>query len=189
MSTEILNTQLVKNFDTKDFVIGASWVKQILWYLTSCLFFRSGLVPFSAVLVSILKLFGAKIGQDVRIKPFIYIKYPWKLEIGDYSWLAECFIENLDFVTIGKNCCISQKAMLMTGNHNYKKSSFDLITQAIVLEDGVWIGANSSVCPGIICKSHSVLALGAVATKNLDAYSIYQGSPAVKVRDRVMSKD
>ena len=189
MVTENLSTQLAKNFDTEEFVIGASSLKQLLWYLTSGLFFRSGLIPFSAVLVFILKRFGAKIGKDVRIKPFVYIKYPWKLSIGDYSWIAECFIENLDFVTIGKNCCISQKAMLMTGNHNYKKTSFDLITQPIILEDGVWIGANASVCPGIICKSHSVLSMGAVATKNLEAYSIYQGSPAIKIRNRTMSNE
>lgn len=182
-----LSTQLAKKFDTKGFVIGASPLKQSLWYLTSCLFFRSGLIPFSTVLVWLLKAFGAKIGKDVRIKPHLYIKYPWKLSIGDYSWLAECFIENLDFVTIGKNCCISQKAMLMTGNHNYKKTSFDLITQTIILEDGVWIGAHASVCPGVVCKSHSVLALGSVATKNLEPYGVYQGSPAIKVRERVVS--
>ncbi len=176
--------QLVKNFDTKDFNIGASFLKQTAWYFTSCLLFRSGIMPFSTVLVLILKCFGAKIGKDVRIKPFVYIKYPWKLTIGDFSWLAECFIENLDDVTIGKNCCLSQNAVLMTGNHNYKKSSFDLFTKPIVLEDGVWIGANTLVSPGVICKSHSVLTLGSVATKNLDAYGIYQGVPAKLVKNR-----
>lgn len=175
---------LVKNFDTKDFNIGASFLKQTVWYFTSCLLFRSGIMPFSTVLVLILKCFGAKIGKDVRIKPFVYIKYPWKLTIGDFTWLAECFIENLDDVTIGKNCCLSQNAVLMTGNHNYKKTTFDLFTKPIVLEDGVWIGANTLVSPGVICKSHSVLTLGSVATKNLDAYGIYQGVPAKLVKNR-----
>lgn len=176
--------QLAKNFDTKDFNIGASFLKQTLWYFTSCLFFRSGILPFSTVLVALLKCFGAKIGTDVRIKPYIYIKYPWKLTIGDYTWLAECFIENLDNVIIGKNCCISQNAVLMTGNHNYKKTTFDLFTQPIVLEDGVWIGASALVSPGVTCKSQSVLTIGSVATQNLDAYGIYQGVPAIKVRIR-----
>ena len=184
-----LSTQLAKKFDTKKFVIGASVFKQVLWYFTSVLLFRSGLIPSSTVLVRILKIFGAEIGKEVRIKPHIHIKYPWKLSIGDYSWVAECYIENLDFVTVGKNCCISQKAMLMTGNHNYKKTGFDLITNPIILEDGVWIGANASVCPGVICKSHSVLGMGAIATKNLEPYSIYQGSPALKVKDRYINID
>lgn len=179
--------QLSKNFDTKDFVIGASFLKQMLWYFTSCLLFRSGIMPFSCVLVFILKCFGAKIGNQVRIKPYIYIKYPWKLTIGDYTWLAECFIENLDHVTIGKNCCISQNAVLMTGNHNYKKTTFDLFTKPIVLEDGVWIGASALVSPGVICKCQSVLSIGAVATQNLESYGIYQGVPAIKVKVREIS--
>ena len=179
-------TQLHKNFNTGDFKIGASVLKQFLWYFCSLVFFKSQLIPFSAILVSILRLFGAKIGKEVRIKPGIHIKYPWKLTIGDYSWLADCYIENLDEVIIGKNCCISQQAMLITGNHNYKKVGFDLMIAPIILGDGVWIGSGSKVCPGVTLHSHAVLSMGSVATKNLDAYGIYQGNPAVKVKDRVI---
>ena len=143
-------------------------------------------MPSSAVLVWILRLFGAKIGKEVRIKPYIYIHYPWKLSVGDYSWLAECRIENLAQVNIGNNVCVSQKAMLLTGNHDYKKVGFDLITNPIVLADGVWVGANATVCPGVTAASHAVLTVGSVATKNLEAYAIYQGNPAVKVKERVI---
>lgn len=177
--------KLKKAFDTgKQYLTGASTLKQLLWYFTSALFFRSGLIPVSTILVFILKLFGAKIGNDVRIKPYIHIKFPWKLTLGDHSWLAECFIENLDEVIIGNNCCVSQGAMLMTGNHNYKIPSFDLMTKPIILEDGVWIGARAIVSPGVTCKSHSVLSMGSVATKDLEEYTIYSGIPAVKVRER-----
>ncbi|MET4083600.1 putative colanic acid biosynthesis acetyltransferase WcaF [Pedobacter sp. UYP30] len=179
-------THLHKNFNTGDFKIGASVIKQILWYFINILFFKSRLIPFSVILVFILRLFGAKIGKEVRIKPGIYVKYPWKLTIGDYSWLADCYIENLDWVHIGKNCCISQKAMLITGNHNYTKTSFDLITKEIILENGVWAGANTTIAPGVTAHSHAVLSLGSVATKNLEAYSIYQGNPAQLVKQRTI---
>ncbi len=179
-------TQLRKDFDTKGFDRGASSLKIFCWYFTSIFFFRSGIIPFSSILVLILKIFGAKIGSNVRIKPFIYIYYPWKLTIDDNSWLAECRIENLDQVHIGKNVCVSQKAMLLTGNHNYKTVNFDLITQPIVLEDGVWIGANAVVCPGVRAFSHAVLTVGSIATKDLSAYSIYQGNPAMKIKDRLI---
>lgn len=179
-------TKLQKDFDKKGFDAGASGLKIFCWYFTSLLFFRSGLIPVSSVLVFILRLFGAKIGKEVRIKPYIYIHYPWRLTIGDYSWLAECRIENLAEVVIGKNVCVSQNAMLLTGNHDYKKVNFDLITKSIVLEDGVWIGARAIVCPGITAKSHAILTVGSVATNDLEAYSIYQGNPAVKVKDRVV---
>lgn len=179
-------TKLKKDFDKKDFVAGASALKIFCWYFISMIFFRSGLIPASSVLVWLLRLFGAKIGKEVRIKPYIYIHYPWKLVVGDYSWLAECRIENLTQVNIGSNVCVSQKAMLLTGNHNYKKVHFDLITKPIILEDGVWIGAHAVVCPGVTAASHAVLTVGSIATKDLEAYSIYQGNPAVKVKDRIV---
>lgn len=183
----MLKTQLQKNFDKKGFQTGASSLKMLLWYFTSVIFIRSKIIPFSGIIVSILRLFGAKIGKDVRIKPGIYIHYPWKLVIGDHTWLAECRIENLADVTIEANCCVSQEAMLLTGNHDYKKAGFDLITKPIVLEEGSWIGARAIVCPGVVVKSHAVLTVGAIATKDLDAYGIYQGNPAVKVKDRIIA--
>lgn len=177
-------TRLHKAFTKSGFEVGANAYKVSCWYLVSTLFFRSGLIPFSNVLVELLRLFGANIGKDVRIKPGIHIRYPWKLNIGDHSWLADCYIDNLDHVTIGKNVCVSQQAMLLTGNHNYKLATFDLITRPIVLGDGVWIGAKSLVLPGVSAFSHSVLTAGSTAVKTMDAYTIYQGNPAIKTRDR-----
>lgn len=179
-------TQLRKEFNKGSFQVGASFIKLTCWYFIQVIFIRSGLIPSSSIIVGLLKLFGAKIGKEVRIKPGIYVHYPWKLTIGDYSWIAACRIENLAEVTIGKNVCVSQQAMLLTGNHDYKKTSFDLITRSILLEDGVWIGANATVCPGVTAHSHAVLAVGSVATKNLEAYSIYQGNPAEKIRTRII---
>ena len=89
------------------------------------------------------------------------------------------WIDNLDQVSIGNHVCISQGAMLLCGNHDYKKATFDLITGPIVLENGVWIGAKASVAPGVTCASHSVLTMGSIATKDLAAWQIYQGVPAV----------
>ena len=87
-------------------------------------------------------------------------------------------------MTIGSHVCLSQGVMLLTGNHNYTKPTFDLMVGKIILEDGVWLGALSVVCPGVTCGSHSVLSVGSVATKDLEAYGIYQGNPAMKVRER-----
>jgi putative colanic acid biosynthesis acetyltransferase WcaF len=135
-----------------------------------------------------LRLFGAKVGIRVVIKPKVNIKYPWKLVIGDNCWIGEdVWIDNLTTVNIESNVCISQGAMLLTGNHDYKKSSFDLVTGEIILEDGVWIGAKSIVGPGVKCRSHSVLTAGSFTSKDLDAYGIYQGNPAIKIRNRVIS--
>jgi putative colanic acid biosynthesis acetyltransferase WcaF len=162
--------------------------KIVLWYFVNVLFFINPLNPLSGLKCFLLRRFGAKVGKGVMIKPGVNIKYPWMLEIGDFVWIGEeVWIDNLTWVSIGSNVCISQGAMLLTGNHNYKKETFDLMTQEIVLEEGVWIGAKAVVCPGITCKSHAVLAVGSVATTDLEAYTIYQGNPAVTVRERIIN--
>ena len=160
-------------------------VKRFLWYYVSIIFFQNNLFPFISLKRWLLKSFGAKIGKGVILKPNILIKHPWKLSVGDYVWIGEkAWIDNLAEVVIGNNVCISQEAYLLTGNHNFKLPTFDLITRPITIEDGVWIGARSVVCPGVHCKSHSVLTVGSIATKDLEEYSIYQGNPAVKVKQR-----
>ena len=123
--------------------------------------------------------------KGVVIKPKVSIKYPWKLTVGDNTWIGEnVWIDNLDTVNIGANVCISQGALILSGNHDYSKTTFDLIVKPITIEDGVWIGAKSIVTQGVVCKSHSVLAVNSVASSNLELYSIYKGNPAEKIRDR-----
>lgn len=165
--------------------IGASALKRAAWYYTNAFFFMNHCNPSSGLKIFLLKLFGARIGTGVLIKPGVNIKYPWKLAIGNNSWVGEkVWIDNLAMVTIGDNVCISQGAMLLTGNHNYARENFDLSVAPINLEAGSWIGANAVVCPGVTAFSHSVLTLKSVATKDLEPYAVYQGNPAVKVRQR-----
>ncbi|MBK0378185.1 WcaF family extracellular polysaccharide biosynthesis acetyltransferase [Mucilaginibacter segetis] len=166
---------------------GGSVFKRVLWYYINNLIFNTGLFPFNWLKVSLLKLFGGKIGFNVTIKPRVNIKYPWLLTISNNTWIGEnVWIDNLVMVTIGSNVCISQGAFLQTGSHNYKKTTFDLITGNIVLEDGVWIGCAAIINHSVIMASHSVLTSGSVATKSTEPYFVYQGNPAVKIRPRVI---
>lgn len=160
-------------------------LKRTLWYGVNAIIFCTWLFPFSGMKCKLLRWFGASVGRGVVIKPRVNIKYPWMLKIGDHTWIGEgVWIDNLAEVDIGSQCCISQGAMLLNGNHNYQRTSFDLIVAPICLEAGVWIGARAVVCPGVVCEQHAVLAVGSVATSDLMAYSIYQGNPAVKIKER-----
>ncbi|MCW3090889.1 MAG: Transferase hexapeptide repeat containing protein, partial [Ferruginibacter sp.] len=155
-----------------------SFLKRTTWHYINCFFFKSGYFPFYSLKTFFLRLFGAKVGQGVMIKPFVNIKYPWMLSIGNHVWIGEnAWIDNIALIRIEDNVCISQGASLLTGNHNYKKKGFDLQTGEIVLEQGVWIGAQAIVCPGITCKVHSVLLVGSVATTSLDSLGVYRGNP------------
>jgi putative colanic acid biosynthesis acetyltransferase WcaF len=181
---EQLKTNLAL-FSNKDFNAGRGPIVRGVWYLVNMLIFNSYLFPFYKPKAILLRLFGAQIQEGLIIKPKVNIKYPWRLFVGKHVWIGEnVWIDNLDTVKIEDNCCISQGAMILSGNHNYKKQTFDLITKPIVLERGVWIGAQSVVTQGVTCGQHAVLAVASVASTDLLPYAIYKGNPAVKINER-----
>lgn len=159
--------------------------KIILWMLVSYFIFETKIPYPNKIKCLLLKAFGAKVGQGIIIKPSVKIKYPWYLDIGSYSWIGEyVWIDNLAKVSIGSSCCLSQGAMLLTGNHDFKVQTFDLIIGEIKLEDGVWVGAKSVVCPNSILEHNSVLCVASVAIGFLHSNTIYQGNPATMKRKR-----
>lgn len=174
-------------YDNSWYDPGGGRLRRLLWYFANVLFFQNPLNPASGLKAWLLRRFGAKVGNGVVIKPSVNIKYPWLLSIGDHTWIGEdVWIDNLAHVTIGSNVCISQGAMLLCGNHDYKRPTFDLMIKPIVIEDGAWVGAQSTVCPGVTMHSHSVLAVGSIASKDLMPFSVYRGNPAIKIAERVM---
>jgi putative colanic acid biosynthesis acetyltransferase WcaF len=180
-----LQTDLSK-FTTGSYNNGSK-IKMILWYAINYSIFDSAFPWPYTVKNWFLRLFGARVGHGVIIKTNVRIKYPWRLTIGDNTWIGEsCWIDNLAYVTIGSNVALSQGAMLLTGNHDYTDKTFPYRLGNIILENGTWIGARSVVCPGIKCGSHSVLTVNSVATKNLEDFGIYSGNPATFLRPRVI---
>jgi len=181
-----IETDLSKFKENCTYHAGPKW-KIGTWYLINNFIFHSAIPWPNKFKISLLRLFGATIGANVVIKPKVRIKHAWRLKMGDNSWLGEgTWIENLAEVELGKNVCISQNAMLLTGNHNYTASDFRYRLDKIILEDGVWIGANSVVCPGVVCQSHSVLTVNSVASKTMEPWKVYSGNPATIVRNRTM---
>lgn len=181
-----MKTTDLSSFTTGNFEKGAGFIKQTLWYFINALLVRASWNPFMGIKIALLKAFGAKIGKGLVIKNNVCIKFPWKITIGDNVWLGEyTWIDNLDYVTIGNNVCISQGALLLTGNHDYTRSSFDYRNAPIKIEDGAWIGAKTVVCPGVIVNSHAILTVGSIATKSMEEYGIYQGNPAKLIRKRI----
>ena len=171
-------------FDNSGFDRGASWLLEAAWRIVEGLLFSSW-IPGSGWRVSILRVFGAKIGQGVVIKPRTRVKFPWKLTVGDHSWIGEAaWIDNLDQVTIGAHCCLSQGVYLCTGNHRWDDARFNLETRPIRIEDHCWICAHAKIGPGVACGQGSILTMGSVASSNLQDWSVYSGVPAERVRAR-----
>jgi len=175
--------------DTKSqFDRGAPRYKEIIWMLFGSFLLSSGL-PRLWWRAKLLRLFGAKVGKGVVIKAGVRVKFPWRLRIGDYCWIGEgVWIENLADVVIGSQCSISQDVYLCTGSHDWGAKAFDLITRPIRIEDHVWLCAKSVVGLGVTVQEGAILTLGSVAYKDMDAWTIYTGTPASAVKMRVLTQ-
>jgi len=171
-------------FRNDDFDRGRSAVTEALWLLCEALLVSSW-VPGSRHRVWLLRLFGAQIGHGVVVKPRVQVKFPWRLRVGDHSWIGEgVWVDNLAAVTVGRHCCISQGVYLCTGTHDWSKETFNLDARPIVLEDSVWLCAKSSVGPGVTIREGAVLTMGSLATQELSGWNVFQGVPARLLRAR-----
>ncbi len=173
--------------DSSELVRGRSRLVEALWIFFGAPVLASRLMLSASVRSSLLRLFGAKIGVNMYMKPGVRVKFPWYLSVGDHCWIGEdVWIDNLAAVTIGSHVCVSQGAYLCTGNHDWSKPNLKLFTRPIQLERGCWVGAKALVGPGVTVKEGAILTAGGVATKDLQAFGIYSGNPAVLIKQRVV---
>jgi len=175
----------LSRYDNSAFRPGRSWIVRAIWFLLGSPLLRCSFIPSSAFRRTLLRAFGAEIGDGVVMQQSFCVKYPWNLRVGNHSWFGEeSWIDNLVPISIGSNVCISQGAYLCTGNHDWSDPAFGLIVRPIRVEDGAWVGARSSLAPGVVIGEGAIVALGAVVTKSVPAFEIHAGNPAVFVRVR-----
>ncbi|MDQ2777578.1 MAG: WcaF family extracellular polysaccharide biosynthesis acetyltransferase [Acidobacteriota bacterium] len=180
----------LREYDNSWYHPGRSRAWQIAWFFLGLPLLRCALLPSSGLRISLLRLFGAHVGAGVVIKPGVRVKYPWHLKIGNDCWLGEdCWIDNLTAVEMGSDVCVSQRAYLCTGNHDWSDPKFGLRPASIVLRDGAWVGAGALIAPGVVLGECAVAAAGSVVTENIPDFKIYAGNPAVFVRTRRMRGD
>lgn len=174
-------------YDNKGFDRGAGRLKELLWLLASAHVFRRSVMPWYALRRALLRGFGAQVAEGVIIKPQVNITFPWKLGVGAHSWIGEgAWLLNLDRITIGANVCISQRAMLCTGNHDWSDPAFGLINRPITVKDGAWVCANVFVGPGVTIGENAVATAGSVVLADLPPGMICSGTPCVPVKPRAM---
>jgi putative colanic acid biosynthesis acetyltransferase WcaF len=120
------------------------------------------------VRVAVLRAFGARIGSGVVIRHRVRIHWPWKLVVGDDTWIGEgAWILNLEPVTIGSDVCVSQDVLLCTGSHDARSSTFAYDNAPIVVEDGAWLAARATVLRGVTIGADAVVGATALVTKDV----------------------
>jgi putative colanic acid biosynthesis acetyltransferase WcaF len=153
----------LSKFDNSTYSRGVSKWKEALWWVARSLVFAPWFPVPSAIKVAVLRAFGAKVGMGVVIRSRVNITFPWKLEIGDHVWIGdEVLILSLAPVKIGSNVCISQRAFLCTGSHDFRSEGFDLITKPIEVGDGCWVAACAFIGPGATVPAGTMVKAGEV---------------------------
>lgn len=140
--------------------IGRGRLTQALWLWVSGAVFMRWWCPAS-LRVAILRRFGAQIGDDVLVRHRVRVHWPWKLSIGDGSWIGEgAWLLNLEPITIGANVCVSQDAFLCTGSHDRRSPTFEFDNGPITVGDGAWLAARCLVLRGTTIGARSVVGAG-----------------------------
>jgi putative colanic acid biosynthesis acetyltransferase WcaF len=165
---------------------GRSGMSVQLWWLVQATLFRGSPQLCYGFRRWLLRLFGARIGKGVRVRPSVTIPYPWKLRIGDHSWIGDdvvlyCFAE----IIIGSDVVISQKSYLCAGTHDYRIPSFDIQAQPIVVEDEAWVAADVFVSPGVTIGRGAVVGSRSSVFTNLPEMMVCLGSPARPIHARL----
>ncbi len=161
-----------------------AWFVQIWWIVQATLFRCSPQVSYGWRRF-LLRLFGAKIGRGVNIRPTAEITYPWKLTIGDYSWIGDhATLYTLGEIRIGDNACISQHCYLAAAFHEYRRPTFDMVGSWIAIESEVWLAADVFVAPGVTVGRGAVVGARSTVLNDLPPGMICYGNPARPIKPR-----
>jgi putative colanic acid biosynthesis acetyltransferase WcaF len=167
-------------YTTGDFQRGASPLKEAAWWAVRAVFFQTPIPWPSALRVGLLRIFGAKVGEGVVIRSQVNITFPWRFTAGDYVWIGEeVLILSLAEVVIESNCCISQRAFLCAGSHDFASPAFTLRTNPIRIREGCWVAAGAFIGPGVQVGPESMVGAGSVVVGDVPAKVIVRGNPAV----------
>ena len=177
--------QNLKTFKVpKGFRGKSKFIIQLWWIVQSILFRLSPQFMYGWRRI-LLRSFGANIGNNVLIRPTAKVLYPWKLNIGDSSWIGdEVTLYNMADINIGENCVISQESYLCTGSHDYTKHSFDIFAKPIDIKDEVWIAADVFIAPGVTIGTGAVVSFRSTVSKDLPPKMICYGNPAKAIKPR-----
>jgi putative colanic acid biosynthesis acetyltransferase WcaF len=157
------------------------------WGIAYALLFRPSPRPMHAWRSFLLRCFGAKMGAACHIYPKAVVWAPWNLVCGYQATVADGgIVYNPKRITLGAHAIVSQEAYLCGATHDYEDPAFPLVASEIELGDNAWVCARAVVQPGVKVGEGAVLALGAVATRDLEPWTVYAGVPARKVKARVL---
>ncbi|MBC7723765.1 MAG: acyltransferase [Burkholderiaceae bacterium] len=139
---------------------------------------------------TVRRLLFAAAGAHVRSSPGIegaFVGRPSLLTIGHAVYInREVFIEAVAPVAIGDGTAIGMQAMILTSHHAIEAGgrwSDDVTPKPVTIGERVWIGARAVILPGAVIEHDAIIAAGAVVSGRCEAFGVYAGVPARRIRD------
>jgi putative colanic acid biosynthesis acetyltransferase WcaF len=181
--------QCLKDFQLPGNFRGRSPIIVQLWWMVQATLFAWSPQFLYGWRRLLLRLFGARIGRKVLIRPTVKVTYPWKIYIGDYSWIGDdVVLYSLGEIIIGRHTVISQKSYICTGSHDYTSLSFNIFSEPVQIGNEVWIATDVFVAPGVRLGDGSVVGARSSVLHDLPPGKICYGNPAEAVKDRAASR-
>ncbi|WP_052383581.1 putative colanic acid biosynthesis acetyltransferase [Pseudacidovorax intermedius] len=177
--------QDLSKFRVPDGFRGRSKIGVQLWWLVQATLFRWSPQVLYKFRSWLLRIFGARIGRNVLVRPTVRITYPWKLSIGDYSWIGDdVVLYSLGFISIGNHSVVSQKCYLCAGDHDYHDEAFPIRARPISVGSRSWLAADTFVGPGVTIGDDVVVGARCSVFQDIVPNSVVVGTPARRVKDR-----
>lgn len=166
-SDQHVNDFSLAGFSGRGYDKGRGFAIQVLWLIVSKNIFVHWWCP-NRLRLSVLRLFGAKIGTGVIVRHDVKIHWPWKLEIGADTWIGEgCWILNLEDITIGSNTCVSQGVLLCAGSHDRRSHTFEFDNAPITIGSSVWIATRATILRGVNVSNGATIGATALVVNNV----------------------
>lgn len=181
----MINKVRLDQYEQTEYERGRNSLTILLWWLVQGTLFRFSLHNMYSWRNWLLRKFGARIGQDVRIRASAKFTYPWKISIGDYSWIGDnTEFYSLDHIMVGSHCVISQNSYLCTGSHKLNDPQFGLVISPIHIKDGAWVASDVFIYPGITIHEMAVAGARSTITKDIPINEVHVGYPAKFIKER-----
>jgi len=179
----------LSRYDQSSFQRGRPGWYVLLWWLVQAIAFPLSLHNLSGFRCWLLRRFGARIGRRVLIRPTARFTYPWKVSIGDRSWIGDDVVfYSLDAIQVGRDCVISQKTYLCTGSHKIDDPAFGLVTAPICIGNGAWVATDCFVGPGVTIGANAVIGARSSVYRDIPAQQVAWGNPCKPRYARSLSR-